>query len=83
MYSSILPSTSTLDGGGLATPRPGRLTPGKTLCPLYMRLRGPEDRSGRVRKVSPSQGLDPGPSSPQRIAIPTALYRPRKSPGIH
>ena len=26
MYSSTLPSTSALDGGGWSTPRPGRFT---------------------------------------------------------
>ena len=29
MYSSTLPSTSALDGGGWSTPRPGRFTLGK------------------------------------------------------
>ena len=29
MYSSTLPSTSELDGGGWSTQRPGRFTPGK------------------------------------------------------
>ena len=29
MYSSTLPSTSALDGGGWSAPRPGRFTPGK------------------------------------------------------
>jgi hypothetical protein len=29
MYSSTLPSTSVLDGGGLSAPRPGRFTLGK------------------------------------------------------
>ena len=29
MYSSTLPSTWALDGGGWSTPRPGRFTPGK------------------------------------------------------
>ena len=37
--------------GGWLTPRPGRFTPGKeTRYPLYRRLGGPQDRSGRVRK---------------------------------
>jgi hypothetical protein len=31
MYSSTIPSTSVLDGGGWSTPRPGRFTPG-TRC---------------------------------------------------
>jgi len=33
--------------------------PGKTWCPLYRRLGGPQGRSGRVRKISPPPGLDP------------------------
>ena len=33
MYSSTLPSTSALDGGGWSTPRPGRFTPGKDPVP--------------------------------------------------
>ena len=41
------------------TPRPGRFTPGKeTRYPLYRRLGGPQGRSGRVRKISPSPELD-------------------------
>ena len=34
MYSSTLPSTSALDGGGWPTPRPGPLTPGKDPVPI-------------------------------------------------
>ena len=34
MYSSTLPSTSALDGGGWTTPRPGRFTPGKDPVPV-------------------------------------------------
>ena len=35
MYSSTLPSTSALDGGGRwSTPRPGRFTPGKDPVPI-------------------------------------------------
>ena len=34
MYSSTLPSTSVLDGGGWSTPRPGRFTPGKDPVPI-------------------------------------------------
>ena len=40
--------------------RPGlSLPPGKTRYPLYRRLRGPQDRSGQVRKISPPPGFDP------------------------
>ena len=46
-------------GEGSAS-RPGRsLPPGKTRYPLCMRLGGPQDRSGQVRKISPPQGFNP------------------------
>jgi hypothetical protein len=35
------------------------LPPGKTRYPLYRRLGGPQDRSGRVWKISPPRGFDP------------------------
>jgi hypothetical protein len=39
--------------------RPGRsLTPEKTRYPLYMRLDGPQGRSGQMRKISPPPGFD-------------------------
>ena len=59
MYSSTLPSTSALDGGGWSTPRPAALPPGKTRYALYRRLGGLQARSGRVRKISPLPGFDP------------------------
>ena len=34
MYSSTLPSTSALDGGGWSAPRLGRFTPGKYPVPI-------------------------------------------------
>ena len=34
MYSSILPSTSSLDWGGWSAPRPGRFTPRKYPVPI-------------------------------------------------
>jgi hypothetical protein len=59
-YSSTLSLTLALDGGGRSTPRPGRLTPGKeTRYPLYRRLGGPQGRSGRVWKISPTPEFDP------------------------
>ena len=75
-YSSILSLTSALCGVGGQRQAPAALPPGKTRYPLYRRLSGPQDRSGRVRKISPPPGFDPGPSSPQRVAIPTELSRP-------
>jgi len=45
---------------------PAALYPrGKTRYPLYIRLVGPQGRSGQVRKISrPNRDLIPGPSSP-------------------
>ena len=40
---------------------PAALPPGKTRYPLYRRLGGPQGRSGRFRKNSPPQELDPRP----------------------
>jgi hypothetical protein len=34
------------------------LPPGKTRYPSYRRLRGPQGRSGRVRKIPPPSGFD-------------------------
>jgi hypothetical protein len=38
---------------------PAALPPGKTRYPMYMRLDGPQGRSGRVWKISPQPGFDP------------------------
>ena len=35
------------------------LLPGETWNPLNRKLGGPQDRSGRVRKISPPPGFDP------------------------
>jgi len=73
--------------------RPGRsLPPGKTRYSLYRKLGGFQDRSGRVRKISPPPGFDPQTVQPvahslyrlmrgQRHA-PAALY-PQERPGTH
>jgi len=45
---------------------PTALPTGKTRYPLYRRLGGPQDRSGRVRKISPPPGFDP--RTVQRVA---------------
>ena len=61
MYSSTLPSTSALDGGGWSTPCPGHFTPGKNRCLLYRRLGGPMadmDGCGKSRPP-PRPGFDP------------------------
>jgi len=51
-FSSALPLTSALDGGGWSTPPLAAVPPGKTRYPLYSRLGGPHDRSGRIRSIS-------------------------------
>ena len=44
----------------MSASRPGcSLPPGETRYPLYMRLGGPQGRSGQVRKISPPPGFDP------------------------
>ena len=57
-YSYTLSLTSALDW--VIGQRPGHFSPGKeTRYPLHRRLGGPQDRSGRVRKISPPPGFDP------------------------
>jgi hypothetical protein len=60
-----------------ATSRP--LYPRETSYPLYRWLCGPQERSGRVRKISPPPGFDPRTVQPQQVAIPTKLSRPTKA----
>ena len=50
---------------------PAALPPGKTRYPLYRRLGGPQGRSGRVRKISPTTGI----RSPDSPACSESLYR--------
>ena len=50
---------------------PAALPPGKTPYPLYRRLGGPQGRSGRVQKISPSTGI----RSPDRPVRSESLYR--------
>ena len=38
---------------------PASLPPGKTQCQLYRRIVKPQDRSGRLRKMSPPPEFDP------------------------
>ena len=75
-YSSTLPSTSSLDGVGGQRHAPDVSPLGMTRYPLYKSLGGPQGRSRRLRKISPHWESIPGPYSPQRVAIPTALSRP-------
>ena len=61
IYSSTLALTSAPDKVGWLTQCPGRFTPGKQpRYPLYRRFGRPQGRSGRVRKISPPPGFDPG-----------------------
>jgi len=50
---------------------PAALPPVKTRYPLYRRLGGPQDRSGRVLKISPPIGI----RSQDRPARGMSLYR--------
>ena len=64
MHSYTDSLTSALDGVGSQRHGPVALPPGKTRYPLYRRLGGPQGRSGRVRKISPTPEFGPGPSGP-------------------
>jgi hypothetical protein len=75
MYNSTLSSTSALDGVGGQRHAPAALPPGRTLYPLYRRLVGPQSLSGRVRKISPPNGI----RSPGRPSRSKSLYRLRCS----
>ena len=60
MYSSILPSTLALDGGGWSTPRPGRFTPGKDPVPIVIGgWVGPRAGMDGCGKSRPPPGFDP------------------------
>ena len=52
-YNPTLSLTSALDVCGFSSPRPARFTPGnESRYVMYSRLRGPQGRYGRERKVS-------------------------------
>ena len=68
---STLSLTSAIDGVAGQRHFPAALSPGKTRYPLYRRLGGPQDRSGRVRKISPPTGI----RSPDRLGRSESLYR--------
>ena len=57
IYSSTVPSNSALVGVSGQCHGPAALPQGKTRYPLYRRLGGPQDRSGKVRKISPPIGI--------------------------
>ena len=71
MYSSTLPSTSALDGGGWSTPRPCRCTPGKDPVPI---VQEPGWAPGPV--WTGAENLAPTEiRSPDRTACSESLYR--------
>jgi hypothetical protein len=62
---------------------PAALPQGKTPYPLYRGLGEPQGRSGRVRKISPPSGFDPGTFQPVAsrytdYAIPVHKYNKHK-----
>jgi len=57
-YSSALSLSSALDRGGCQRHAPVALSPVMNKGLLYRRRRGPQGRSGRVRKISPLPGFD-------------------------
>ena len=59
MYYSTVSLTSMLDGVGGQRHAPAALPPGKIRHPLYIRLGGPQGRSGRMWKISPPTGIRP------------------------
>ena len=70
MYSSALPSTSALDGGGWSTPRPGRFTPGKDPVPIVQ-------QAGWAPGTGAENLAPAGIRSPDRPARSESLYRLR------
>jgi hypothetical protein len=54
---------------------PAALSPEKTRCPLYRRLVGPQDRSGRVRNISPPPAFDPRAVQP--VASRCIAFQPK------
>ena len=60
-----------MEGSWWSTPRPDRFFLEKyTRCPLYMMLRGTQNRSGWTWKNRLLRESIPGPSSPYRVAVP-------------
>ena len=65
LYSSTLPSTSALDGGGGSAPRPGRFTPGKDPVPIVQEAGwAPGQVWMGAENLAPHRDSIPGPSSP-------------------
>ena len=60
--------------GGWSTPRPGRFIPGMTRYPLCRRLDGPQGRSGRVQKISPTTEIRSPDRPPRRESLYGLCY---------
>ena len=77
VYSSTLFLTSSLDEGGCSTPCTGRFTPGKNAVPIVQEVGwAPGPVWTGAENLAHHRNSIPGPSSPQRVAIPTELFRP-------
>ena len=77
MYSSTLPSTSALDGGGWSTPRLCRFTPTKDPVPIVQEAGwAPGPVWTVAENLAPHRDSIPGPPIPQRVTILTELSRP-------
>ena len=73
--------TTALEGGEGSASRPGRsLPPGKTRCPLYRRVGGPQGRSGQVRKISTPLGFNPQTVQPVASRYTDYVTRPTLAP---
>ena len=67
--------TAALEGGEESAARPGRiLPPGKSRCPLYRSLGGPQGRSGKAENLVPtgirSRTVQPLAQSLYRLSYP-------------
>ena len=79
-YSSTLSLTLSLDGIGWSMLCPGRFTPGKEPVPIVQEAGwAPGLVWTGVENLAPHRDLISGQSSPQRVAIPTALSQPTYS----
>jgi hypothetical protein len=84
IYSFTLSLTSALDGDGWLKDTPDRFTPGKEAqYPFCRRLGGPQVRSGRVWKISPSRGFDPWAVQPVPSLYTDRLLPVEGSSGVH
>jgi len=71
--------TAALEGGEWSAARPGRtLTPGKTRCPFYRSLGGPQGRSGLAKNLVPtgirSRTVQPIAQSLYRLSYPAHTF---------